>query len=105
MLDWLFRQKRRRSPWWKLYPVRGRRLPYPPGKDDRADPRFGVGAAIRLKGKPALVRRVLQGEWHWIRREYCYIVETSATRFRPYWFAAHLEVEAEEVNPRPEGDR
>jgi hypothetical protein len=94
MLGWLFRQKPNPAAWWKLYPVRGRRSPYPPGDDDLPDPRFAVGAAVRLKGKPAAVRRVLAVEWHWIRREYCYVVETSAARFRPYWFAAQLEVAA-----------
>jgi hypothetical protein len=103
MLGWLFRQKRTPDPWWKLYPVRGCRLPHAPGARDRPDPRLAVGAAVRLRGKPDLVRRVLEIEWHRIRREYCYVVETSAVRFRPYWFAGQLEVaEAEAAAP---GDR
>src|SRR5207249_37553 len=90
MLGW-FRKKAAPGEWWKLYPVRGSRLPHPPGVNDRPDPRFAVGVAVRLRGKPARVRRVLAVEWHWIRREYAYVVETSAARFRPYWFAAQLE--------------
>jgi hypothetical protein len=80
--------------WWKLYPVRGNGwVPHPPKSHDRPDPRFAVGAAVRLRGKPASVRRVLGVEWHGIRREFSYIVETSApTPFRPYWFAEQLVV-------------
>ncbi len=78
--------------WWKCYPVRGNGWnPYPTGSDDRPDSRFRVGVEVRLLGKPAQVRKVLKVEWHSIRREYSYIVETSAgSRFRPYWFAAQL---------------
>jgi len=91
MFGW-FRKTATPRDWWKLYPVRGSRLPYPPGPDDHPDPGFAVGTSVRLRGKPAQIRRVLQVEWHWIRREYSYIVETSASRFRPYWFAAQLDV-------------
>src|SRR5262245_35016315 len=100
MLGWLFRPAPTSSAWWKLYPVRGCRLPHPPGDDDRPDPRFSIGAAVRLKDKSALTRRVLEIEWHWIRREYCYIIETSALRFKPYWFAAQLESAAASAHGR-----
>ncbi len=87
------------SQWWKQYPVRGSRSPYPP--DGVPDPRFVVGASVRLRGKPELIRRVLAVEWHSIRREFSYIVETTAPLpFQPYWFAEQLLVVIS--NPTPE---
>jgi hypothetical protein len=85
--------------WWKCYPVRGNGWrPHPPGQDDQPDPRFPVGAVVRLLGNPARARKVLRVEWHAIRREYSYIVETSACdRFSPYWFSAQLELAAPNV--------
>jgi hypothetical protein len=101
MAGWLFRQRPTPAAWWKLYPVRGNGwVPHPPTAADQPDPRFPVGAAVRLRGKPALVRRVLAVEWHWIRREFSYIVETSAARtFRPYWFAGQLTGAGAEAEP------
>jgi hypothetical protein len=92
MIDWLFRGKPRSTPWWQHYPVRGCRSPTPRGEGHQPDPRLGPGTRVRLKGNPATVRRVLRAEWHSIRGEFAYIVETSARRFEPYWFAAQLEV-------------
>jgi hypothetical protein len=65
--------------------------PHAPGAAERADSRFPVGTTVRLRGKPDQLRKVIQIEWHSIRREYSYVIETSARgRFRPYWFAAQL---------------
>ena len=92
--------------WWKLYPVRGNGwVPHPQSPADRPDLRFAVGAAVRLRGKPALVRRVLAVEWHWIRREFSYIVETSAAPpFQPYWFAGQLAVAGQDAEPGAAAD-
>jgi hypothetical protein len=78
--------------WWKCYPERGTgRRPRVSGPDDEPDPRFPVGATVRLIDKPTQVRKILKVEWHSIHREYSYIVETSTgNRFCPYWFAAQL---------------
>lgn len=97
MADWSWRLSAEDRPfkgWWMLYPVRGDGWPpHKPGPEDRPDPRFPVGATARLRGRPGAVRRVLAVEWHSIRREFAYVVETSATgSFRPYWFAAQLLV-------------
>ena len=79
--------------WWKQYPWRGSRWPRPIGPTDRSDPRLAPGVLVRLKGKPERLRRVLSSEWHWIRYEFVYFVETSARPpFRPYWFADQLEL-------------
>ena len=54
-----------------------------------------------MKGKPDRTRRVLACEWHWIRYEFVYVVETSARKhFKPYWFADQLQV-AEGVSSGP----
>lgn len=89
--------------WWKLYPVRGNGwTPHEPQPEDRPDPRFAVGAMVRLQGKPDLVRRVLAVEWQAIRREFSYIVETSASLpFQPYWFAG--QIAAAETEPAAYG--
>lgn len=77
------------SQWWKQYPVGSTRSPNAPFGDP--DPRFGVGARVRLREKPALIRRVLAVEWHSYRWEFAYIVETTAlSPFQPYWFAEQL---------------
>jgi hypothetical protein len=83
---------KKRSPWWAHYPHRGVRYPKPAGPHDRPDPLLQPGIRVRLRGKPLLVRRVLDVQWHWIRQEYVYIVETSSQRFQPYWFAGQLEI-------------
>lgn len=84
--------------WRKLYPVRGNGwAPRPPRSTDRPAPRLAVGAAVRLGGKPDLVRRVLAVEWHGTRRKISYILETSApASFQPYWFTGQIaEAKAE----------
>ena len=79
--------------WWKQYPWRGSRVPRPLGPTDSPDPKLAPGTFVRLKGKPQHLRRVLGSEWHRIRYEFVYFVETSArSPFRPYWFANQLEV-------------
>ncbi|MBM3982700.1 MAG: hypothetical protein FJ304_21000 [Planctomycetes bacterium] len=87
--------------WWKLYPVRGNGwVPHVRSPADHPDPRFTVGAPVRLRGKPALVRQVLAVEWHGIRREFSYIVETTAAPpFQPYWFAAQLAGADQDAEP------
>jgi hypothetical protein len=61
---------------------------------------FKVGDIVRLKGKPARSRQVLEVQWHCHRYEFVYIVETSAPstfgyRDNPYWFAPQLVSESE----------
>ena len=97
-MGWLWRQLiaqwKQRRPWWMFYAHRGVRYPKPPRPEDRPEPRLHPGAQVRLRGKPMRVRRVLDVEWHAIRQQYVYIIETSAQRFRPYWFAGQLEIVA-----------
>lgn len=80
--------------WWMQFPrIESRRAREPaPGQRPRLEP----GAVVRLRGKPDKRRCVLKTEWHRHRYEFVYIVETSATGFRPYWFYEQLfpEVEA-----------
>jgi hypothetical protein len=87
--------------WWKLYPVRGNEwVPRSPSVADHPDPRFAVGVAVRLRGKPEQIRRVLAVEWHSIRREFSYIVETAAQQpFVPYWFAGQLAIAVQDTAP------
>jgi hypothetical protein len=83
------------SAWWKRYTNKKSRLPYPQPAEAR--PLLQVGTVVRLKGKPDRPRRVLEAQWHWIRREFVYVVETSARTtpyvFKPYWFSDQLQVE------------
>ncbi|WP_146209622.1 hypothetical protein [Vitiosangium sp. GDMCC 1.1324] len=84
--------------WWKQFPRRESRTPREPGAGDR--PALAVGDVVRLKGRPERVRCVLAMEWHWIRYEYVYVVETTAPGgFQPYWFKDQLLLES--VAPAP----
>jgi|GEM_PF-3012315 len=76
------------SPWWRQFPKTESRRPRQPTSGDQ--PHLAPGDLVRLREKPERFRRVLNVEWHYHRHEYVYIVETSATRFAPYWFHAQL---------------
>jgi hypothetical protein len=58
-----------------------------------------------LRGKPAAVRRVLSVDWHATRREWAFVVETSAPGgFEPYWFAGQLVGVAADAEPGAAAD-
>src|SRR5438132_178647 len=93
-LRWLWkgwRAGRRPPPWWQRFPKRRSRLPRDPGPGDAPDLNLPPGTLVWLRGKPDRPRRLLRAEWHAIRCQHVYIVETSAgARFAPYWFADQL---------------
>ena len=110
LLDKLFRPKHpamkicwgawpERRPWWKRYRGAASGRPQPPGPKNVPDMRLAPGTHVRLKGKPDRVRRVIKAVWHHYRRQFVYIVETSARRpFEPYWFADQLTPEGRTPN-------
>jgi hypothetical protein len=86
--------------WWRHFPKIESRPCVAPSPGDCPDPRFPVGAAVRLVGRPERVRRVLRAEWHWHRQQFVFVVETSAPLpFAPYWFAGQLVGEASDAEP------
>lgn len=61
----------------------------------KGEPQLCVGETVRLKRKPARVRRVLRTEWHVQRQIWTYIVETRRIhphRFEPKFSRDELEV-------------
>lgn len=83
-----------RHPWWKRHHGAASGRPRPSEPKDVPDMRLAPGTRVRLKGKPDRVRRVIMAVWHRHRRQFVYIVETSARRpFEPYWFADQLTTE------------
>lgn len=82
-----------RPDWWKHYPSASDASDYRPEPEDGECPVFVVGDLVRLLDRPEIPRQVLAIEWHALRHEFAYIVETSAPQgFQPYWFAAQLDL-------------
>lgn len=76
--------------WWRQFPVIESRPCIGPSPGDRPDPRFPLGAAVRLVGRHERVRRVLRYEWHWHRQQFVFVETSARPPFEPYWFAAQL---------------
>ena len=86
--------------WWRQFPKIESRPCVAQSPGDRPDPRFPIGSAVRLVGRSGRVRRVLRAEWHWHRRQFVFMVKTSAPGgFRPYWFAGQLVGLDQDVEP------
>ena len=85
----------RPGPWWRHYPGSAGQVPLKPAESNK--PALAVGTCVRLRGRPERLRRITGTEWHWHRREYVYVIETTASdlkkRFDPYWFLPQLIVE------------
>lgn len=95
----VYRQQNKEIPtnhikWWKQFPqTELSRVPRQATFDDQPDQNLLPGTAVRIKGKPDRPRQIVRYEWHWIRYQFVYVVETSAPfGFEPYWFAEQLEV-------------
>jgi hypothetical protein len=76
--------------WWMSRdPATGPRAPRQPDSGDV--PEYAVGDCVRLKSRPAMVRKIVRVEWHAMRHCYVYVVETNSERWNPaYWFSDQL---------------
>ncbi len=85
--------------WWRQFKTVESLKFIEPMPGDHPDPRLAPGVEVRLVGRPERIRRVICSKWHSHRRQFVYVVETSApSNFEPYWFAGQLAI-AEQCDP------